>query len=147
MPDSLEALTVTPCAESDSMYQITAYYDDDPETKDYYMFLTRIFNKESRYYPSFLGTINDELLALHNRHVVQPGMHYFTTENHVYNSNFHEDDSVQIKFAKIDEITYNIQKAYNEMLSLSYNPIFTSDISMPTNIQGCLLYTSPSPRD
>ena len=26
MPDSLEALTVTPCAEADSLFQITAYY-------------------------------------------------------------------------------------------------------------------------
>ena len=138
MPDSLEALTVTPCEEADSMYQITAYYDDNPATEDYYMFFTRIFNKEPRYYPSFLGLADDERLAPHNRQVVQPGIHMFTNDKHRYRPYYHETDSVLIKFAKIDETTYNIHKAYNEMVALSSNPVFASDISMPTNIQGGL---------
>ena len=139
MPDSLEALTVTPCEDTDSMYQITAYYDDDRSTKDYYLFLTRIFNKETRYYPSFLGVVDDERLAGHNRQVVQPGIHMLTNgEDYKYRPYYHERDSVQIKFAKIDETTYNIHKAYNEMVSLSTNPVFSSDVSMPTNIQGGL---------
>ena len=138
MTDSLEALTVTPCEEADSMYQITAYYDDDPATKDYYLFLTRIFNRETRYYPSFLGVIDDERLARHNKQVVQPGMHYFTSTDHKYRPYYHEKDTVLVKFARIDATTYDIHKAYGEMISLSYNPIFTSEISMPTNIQGGL---------
>lgn len=138
MPDSLEALIVSPCIEVDSMYQITAYYDDDQSTKDYYLFLTRIFNKEKRYYPSFSGIIDDKRLTHHNKQVVQPGMHYVTSENHKYETYYHENDSIQIKFAKIDEITYNIHKAYNEMITLSYNPAFASELSMPTNIQGGL---------
>ena len=140
MPDSLEALAVTPCVDADSMYQITAYYDDAPSTKDYYMFFTRIFNKETRYYPSFLGVIDDSRLVEKNQQVVQPGMHFFTSENNKYNPYYHETDSVQIKFAKIDATTYSIHKAYNEMVSLSSNPVFSSDISMPTNIQGGLGY-------
>ena len=45
---------------------------------------------------------------------------------------------MQIKFAKIDATTYRIHKAYSEMVSLSSNPIFPSDLSMPTNIEGGL---------
>ena len=138
MPDSLEALTVTPCADVDSMYQVTAYYEDAPETEDYYLFLTRIFNREKRFYPSFLGVMDDSRLASHNKQVVQPGIHMMTTEEHKYRPYFHENDSVQIKFAKIDETTYRIHKAYSEMVSLSSNPIFSSDLSMPTNIEGGL---------
>ena len=138
MPDSLEALTVTPCEGVDSMYQITAYYDDDREAKDYYLFLTRIFNKESRYYPSFLGAIDDERLAEHNQQIVQPGMHLLTSEKNKYRPYYHERDSVQIKFAKIDETTYRIHKAYDEMVTLTSNPVFSSDVSMPTNIRGGL---------
>lgn len=138
MPDSLEALVVSPCAEVDSMYQITAYYDDNPLTKDYYLFFSRIFNKESRYYPSFLGTIDDERLGKHNCQVVQAGMHLLTSEEHKYRPYYNVTDSVQIKFAKIDSVTYSIHKAYNEMLALSSNIVFASDISMPTNIQGGL---------
>ena len=140
MSDSLEALAVTPCVDVDSMYQITAYYDDDPSTKDYYMFFTRIFNKETRYYPSLLGLQDDSHLGLHNCQIVQPGIHFLTSENNMYRPYFHENDSVQIKFARIDETTYNIHKAYGEMVALSSNPIFTSDVTMPTNIQGGLGY-------
>lgn len=140
MPDSLVALAVSPCEETDSMYQITAYYDDNSETKDYYLFMTRIFNRERHYYPAFLGAIDDEQLTLHNQQIVQPGMHILTSENKKYRPYFHEKDSVLIKFAKIDSTTYEIHKAYNEMVSLTNNPIFSSDISMPTNIQGGLGY-------
>ena len=136
MPDSLESLTVSPCIDVDSMYQITAYYNDNPDTKDYYMFFTRVFNKETRYYPSFLGVVDDEHLTLYNQQVVQPGIHMLTDERHLYKPYYHKTDSVQVKFAKIDEVTYNIHKAYNEMVALSSNPVFHSDISMPTNIQG-----------
>lgn len=138
MPDSLEALTVAPCEEVDSMYQIIAHYDDNLLTKDYYLFLTRIFNRENRYYPSFLGAIDDAVLTQHNQQVVQPGIHSFTEDGQGYSSFYHVSDSVQIKFAKVDATTYEIHKAYNEMLSLSFNPVFASDIAMPTNIQGGL---------
>lgn len=133
--DSLEALTVTPCVDVDSMYQITAHYDDNPTTKDYYLFLVRISNQETRYYPAFLGLQDDNQLALHNRQIVQPGIHLLTEENNRYRPYYHENDTVQIKLAKIDATTYDIHKAYSEMVALSSNPIFASDISMPTNIK------------
>lgn len=139
-PDPLDSLVVSSCEESDTLYQITAYYSDNPETKDYYSFHTRIFNRETRFYPSFLGVVDDERLALHNQQIIQPGLHQLTNEGQVYRSYFRESDSVQIKFAKIDATTYSIHKAYNEMTSLTNNPIFSSDISMPTNIQGGLGY-------
>lgn len=140
MPASLDSLMVSPCEESDTLYQITAYYEDNPATKDYYSFHTRIFNRETRFYPSFLGVLDDEHLTSHNQQIVQPGMHFLTTENNVYRPYFRETDSVQVKFATIDETTYKIHKAYNEMTSLASNPIFSSDVSMPTNIQGGLGY-------
>ena len=138
--DSLEARAVTPCADADSMYQITAYYDDNPEVKDYYLFLTRIFNKETRYYPSLLGVADDRQLGLHNQQIVQPGIHMLNSGGKEYTPYYHENDSVLIKFAKIDETTYAIHKAYNEMVSMSSNPVFASDVSMPSNIQGGLGY-------
>lgn len=136
--DSLETLTVTPCADADSMYQITAYYDDNPVTKDYYLFQTRIFNKETRYYPAYLGLIDDTDLSLRNQQVVQPGIHLLTNNRNSYRPYFHETDSVLIKFSRIDRDTYTIHKAYSEMVTLSSNPLFTSDVSMPTNIDGGL---------
>jgi hypothetical protein len=133
---SLETLEVSPCEYNDSIYQITASFYDNPQTEDYYLFLTRIFNRETRFYPAFLGVMDDVNLVEYNRHVVYPGVHTLTSEKHDYHSHFLASDSVQIKFARIDEATYNIYKAYNEVVALANNPLFASDISMPTNIQG-----------
>ena len=80
--------------------------------------------------------MDDERLDNHNQQVVQPGIHTLTSYKNTYRPYFHENDSVLIKFAKIDKTTYGIYKAYNEMVALSSNPLFASDISMPTNIQG-----------
>ncbi len=138
-PASLEALEVSPCAHLDSIYQIVAHFEDNPETKDYYLFLTRIFNRENRFYPSTFGVIDDEALTeRNNKHVVHPGIHMLTSDRHTYGLYFLDTDLVQIKFARIDETTYNIQKAYHEMVILNNNPLFASDVSLPTNIQGGL---------
>ena len=138
-PASLDALEVSPCAHLDSVYQITAHFGDNPETKDYYLFLTRIFNRENRFYPSTFGVIDDATLAEHNNeHVVHPGIHMLTSDRHTYGLYFLDTDSVQIKFARVDETTYNIHKAFHEMVILNNNPLFASDVSMPTNIQGGL---------
>lgn len=140
MPASLEALKVSPCANRDSIYQITASFKDNPQTKDYYLFLTRIFNREKHFYPAFLGAIDDVDLVEHNCHVVHPGIHTFTSLKHTYGFYYNDTDSVQIKFARIDEATYRFHKAYNEMVALTNNPLFASDVSLPTNIQGGLGY-------
>ena len=124
MPASLEALEVSPCEHIDSVYQITANFEDDPATKDYY--------------PALLGTIDDATLAEHNRHVVYAGMHRLTSEKNAYGPYFLDTDSVQIKFARIDETTYKIHKAYEELMILANNPLFASDVSLPTNIEGGL---------
>ena len=138
-PASLEALEVSPCAHLDRIYQIVAHFEDNPETKDYYLFLTRIFNRENRFYPSTFGVIDDEALTeRNNKHVVHPGIHMLTSDRHTYGLYFLDTDLVQIKFARIDETTYNIHKAYHEMVVLNNNPLFASDLSMPTNIQGGL---------
>ena len=138
MPASLESLEVSPCEHIDSVYQITANFEDDPATKDYYLFLTRIYNREERFYPALLGTIDDATLAEHNRHVVYAGMHRLTSEKNAYGPYFLDTDSVQIKFARIDETTYKIHKAYEELMILANNPLFASDVSLPTNIEGGL---------
>ena len=65
-------------------------------------------------------------------------MHRLTSQKHSYGFHFLYADSVQIKFARIDETTYKIHKAYEELMILANNPVFASDVSLPTNIQGGL---------
>ncbi|MBO5917075.1 MAG: DUF4249 family protein [Bacteroidales bacterium] len=135
-PQALEGLHVSKA--SDSLYQITASFIDNPLSKDYYLFQTRIFNKESRYYPAFLGLIDDELLkgdAVY-RHQVQPGIHFMTAGVDNYHPYYKEGDSVLIKFSKIDALSYRVQQSINEIVAFSSNPAFVTDLDLYSNIDG-----------
>ncbi|MBR0334664.1 MAG: DUF4249 family protein [Bacteroidales bacterium] len=135
-PQALEGLRVSKA--SDSLYQITASFMDNPLSKDYYLFQTRIFNKETRYYPAFLGLIDDELLkgdAVY-RHQVQPGIHFMTAGVDNYRPYYKEGDSVLIKFSKIDEQSYRVQQSINEIVAFSSNPAFVTDLDLYSNIDG-----------
>lgn len=135
-PQALEGLHVSKA--SDSLYQITASFMDNPLSKDYYLFQTRIFNKESRYYPAFLGLIDDELLKddVLYRHQVQPGIHFMTAGVDNYRPYYKEGDSVLIKFSKIDELSYRVQQSINEIVAFSSNPVFVTDLDLYSNIDG-----------
>ncbi|MBO7231733.1 MAG: DUF4249 family protein, partial [Bacteroidales bacterium] len=135
-PQALEGLHVSKA--SDSLYQITASFIDNPLSKDYYLFQTRIFNKESRYYPAFLGLIDDELLKddVLYRHQVQPGIHFMTAGVDNYRPYYKEGDSVLIKFSKIDELSYRVQQSINEIVAFSSNPVFVTDLDLYSNIDG-----------
>ncbi|MBO5977275.1 MAG: DUF4249 family protein [Bacteroidales bacterium] len=135
-PQALEGLHVSKA--SDSLYQITASFMDNPLSKDYYLFQTRIFNKESRYYPAFLGLIDDELLKddVLYRHQVQPGIHFMTAGVDNYRPYYKEGDSVLIKFSKIDELSYRVQQSINEIVAFSSNPAFVTDLDLYSNIDG-----------
>lgn len=135
-PQALEGLRVSKA--SDSLYQITASFMDNPLSKDYYLFQTRIFNKENRYYPAFLGLIDDELLKddVLYRHQVQPGIHFMTAGVDNYRPYYKEGDSVLIKFSKIDEVSYRVQQSINEIVAFSSNPAFVTDLDLYSNIDG-----------
>lgn len=111
---------------------------DNPLSKDYYLFQTRIFNKENRYYPAFLGLIDDELLKddVLYRHQVQPGIHFMTAGVDNYRPYYKEGDSVLIKFSKIDALSYRVQQSINEMVAFSSNPVFVTDLDLYSNIDG-----------
>ena len=135
-PQALEGLHVSKA--SDSLYQITASFMDNPLSKDYYLFQTRIFNKENRYYPAFFGLIDDELLKddVLYRHQVQPGIHFMTAGVDNYRPYYKEGDSVLIKFSKIDELSYRVQQSINEIVAFSSNPVFVTDLDLYSNIDG-----------
>lgn len=137
-PDSLQDIRAERCEDSDSLYQITATFRDNPLTTDYYMFMTRVLNKDSRYYPAYMGIVSDENLETENVRMIHPGIHTITDIKHKYEPYFKLNDTVLVKFTKLDETSYNIHKVYNELVILSFNPLFSNDIALPSNIKGGL---------
>ena len=134
--DTLETVRVERCEDNDTLYQINAYFNDDLYQKDYYLFLTKLYSKEKRFYPAFLGLFNDDVLVSQNCCQVHPGIHTLTDTLYHYSSYYEKNDSVLFKFAKIDKTTYEIHESYNELVSLSSNPILVSNLKLKSNIKG-----------
>ena len=66
--------------------------------------------------------------------------------NEEYRGYYEQGDTILVKLSKLGRAEFDFfEKKYNQMYTAG-NP-FATPTNIPTNIEGCLLYTSPSPRD
>ncbi len=124
---------VAPCSDSDTMYQITAHFKDNPQEKNYYQFFTRVGTSRKQFSASYLGSIDDAVLGENTTFQVYRG-HEFASQH--YSPYFHINDSVTVKFAQVDETSFQFWDSYIKVLSLSGNLFFSSYMNLCTNIHG-----------
>lgn len=128
---------VEPCEDNDSLYQIIACFKDDPATKNYYQFFTRVGLSTKQYLASYLGSVDDAILGPETRMPVYRG-HHMTNDSYTPYYTLH--DSVSVKFAQVDEAAYQFWDGYTKLLSLSGNLFLSSHSSLLTNIDGGMGY-------
>lgn len=131
---------VRPSEISDGRYEIKAGLRDDPQTKDYYKFFTKIKGKNSIHVPSFMGLVDDEVLRDEVSEIKVLGR--FTTsfgaaETDTY---FTSGDEVSIKFCTMSEDVYKYWEDFEDVSSLSLNPFFPVTRKIRSNIKGGLGY-------
>ena len=131
----IERLEVSPCEDSDTLYQIRIRFRDNPEEKNYYKIFTLVRPDETRYYPAFMGTVSDETLHDHLAEMnVSRGMRY--TETGKYTPYFKESDSVLVKLTQIGEKEFGFWSGYENEIVNGKNPFFPSSNSLSSNIRG-----------
>lgn len=137
----LEYVKVVSSSAEDSEYNIIAGLKDDPATKDYYRFFTKNTKLDSTYIPSFLGLINDDVLAegINDVSVYSGFVLNFGSEQRSPIS-FQEDDVISIRFATMDEDTYNYWEDYDDISSLSNNPFFPVNKKIRSNVSSGMGY-------
>jgi len=135
----LEWIKVLP-SEKEGQANIVAGLKDNPDTKDYYKFFTRVMDEDSSYVPSFMGLIDDDILG--------EGVNEITINKgtpQVFGSKdksvtFDEDSFVLVRFCTLDEISYKYWEDFEDIATLTRNPFFPVTKKIRSNIEGGLGY-------
>lgn len=137
-PVPLSDIQVSRCADSDTLFQINAYIDDNPSEKNFYKFFTRVTNNENRFYASFLGTIDDAVVKDSQSAIpIYKSMHLTNIPNK-YIPFFHIEDTVLVKFTQIPQHGFEFWNGYENEITNGQNPLFPSNTNLKSNITGGL---------
>lgn len=130
----LSEIQVSRCTDNDTLYQIKATFHDPKDEKNYYKLFTQVLNKESCYYSSFLGVIDDSALGDETEIPVHRGMRFTDKGNFTPYYTYH--DVVQIKFAQIPKEGFEFWNSYENEVNFSSNLFFPVIQNLRSNIQG-----------
>lgn len=131
---SIQSLQAIKVEDSDSLYYINARIKDI-DKEGFYKFFAQSYNRETRFYPTFLGTFSGEDYNENEGFDINRGIHsgYSDEESgHYYVSG----DIVTVKLCRLESGIFDFWKAYDQSVALSQNLFFTFDQSCPTNIVG-----------
>lgn len=128
------SFNVLPCTDSDTLYQIKAKFTDNSEEKNYYQFFTRTGTETRQYMAAYLGSIDDDILDGETDFSIY--RHHQLRRKNKYTPYFTINDTVSIKFAQVDEASFQIWDSYIKMLSLSGNLFLSTSSNITSNIVG-----------
>ncbi|MEG0949572.1 MAG: DUF4249 family protein [Bacteroidales bacterium] len=132
---SMRHIDVSRVAEKPGFYQVEVGFYDDPATKDYYKFFTRVHQSDLRYYSSQLGTIDDGVIA--NGSATVPVYKYvrnYTDKNG--SQYFKPGDKLSVKITRIGREEFLFWNSYDNQLTNNKNPIFGNVSNLKSNIEG-----------
>lgn len=134
---TVDSVIASPCTDSNTLYQIKAYVNDNPEEKNYYRVFSQVLRKETCYFASIPGTIDDAVTGNRNPIEIPVYKGMRDTEKEKYSPFFTIGDEVMVKIAQIDSVSYNFWIDYeNAVSSISNNMLFPSTKNLRSNISG-----------
>lgn len=135
-PASVDSFSVTPI-EGDSLFQLNAFFEDNVSEKDFYKFFVRVKGRDNVLLPTFLGTIDDDVLDKNVKATIYQPERLFSDG---YTPFFRKNDSVSVKISRMDADAYQFWKAYDELQSFSGVMFFPVSHSLPSNVKGGIGY-------
>lgn len=131
----IRQISVTPCSENDTLYQIEATFKDDSTQTDFYKAFCQVIPDETRFYASFMGTVSDEVLHNHEARLqINKGMRY--TKLGEYTPYYSLNDTALIKLTHLPEEGFRFWSDYENEIINGKNPLFPSNTNLSTNIHG-----------
>lgn len=136
-PKRLDSLRIDKVAGNDTLYTITACFTDDIAEKNYYQFFTKRGNQSRQFLAAYLSSVNDNVLTGYTEMPIYQG-HFFGNKD--YTPYFTSGDTVVVKFAHVDSLSYSFWSEYDKAISLSNNMMFPKSTNLPNNICGGIGY-------
>ena len=121
------------CEGSENQYQIKACFHDNPNEKNYYLFFTKTDLESNHYLSSYLGAIDDNMIADYVEYPVYRGHQYSNTD---YTPYFNESEVVFLKFSQVDQLSFLFWDQYTKSQSLNNNMFLSTSKSLSCNING-----------
>ena len=118
-------------------YQIIACFTDNPSEKNYYQFFVRLGTKSKQFLACYLGSIDDEVL---DGYTEVPVYAAHQLMDYDYTPYFRVNDTVSVKFAQVDEVSFRFWDEYTKSQSTAYNVFFATSSSVAGNINGGMGY-------
>ncbi len=135
---NLEYIKVRKANDNDESFYLTGGLKDNPSTKDYYKVFTKVRNKDKIYVSSFLGLTDDEILDEGiNEIPINNGSGIMDNRT---NSYFTAEDFISVRFCTLDKEAWAYWNDFEEIQSLTTNPIFQVSTDIRSNIKGGLGY-------
>lgn len=127
-------LSSEPCAGSDSLCLLTAAFSNPPGRQVYYkVFAGDASQGRTCYRSSFMGAYDGSLLPAEARIPVYRGHEAARKDFTPY---FVRGERVNVKIAVMDRGSFDFWKSYEDMVSLSRNPLFPVTANLSGNVEG-----------
>ncbi|MBE6217549.1 MAG: DUF4249 family protein [Bacteroidales bacterium] len=137
-PKQLEYIKVMRTDKNDNTFMLKGGLIDDPTTKDYYKVFTKTSGKDSTYVSSFLGLTDDSILDKDIHEIAINNGTGRIDEKMI--PNFSDKDIISVRFCTLDKESWTYWNDFEEIQSLSSNPLFPISTSIRSNIKGGLGY-------
>lgn len=135
----VDSITVSTAEHSDTLYKVNLYFQDNPDERNFYKAFVRIGTRSQQFRPCYLGTVSDAVLQSHNNKLpIYRGS--LLTDKDLHTPYFTPSDTILLKFAQLDEVSYRFWNDYESYTSFANNPMFPVASNLPTNIHGGIGY-------
>ena len=133
----LDALECVKTESSDTLYSILASFRDDlSEHRRYKVFVMTEKGGETVFSPSFMGLYDNSAFPSSDQQIhIYPAT---ATEGSDMRIHFPGSQTVQVKFCTLDEDAYEYWKSFENVHTLSRNPLFPTTYNLSSNVRGGL---------
>ncbi len=136
-PVPVDSFKISKVEKSDTLYQITAGFVDNPSQRNFYQFFVRTGTQSRQYGASYLGSVSDDVLT---GYAEIPVYQAHRLQKEAYTPYFTVHDTVSVKFAQVDETSFNFWDDYTKNQSISSNLFLSPTLPIRTNILGGIGY-------
>lgn len=134
---AIDSFAVECVPDADSLRQLYVFVGGEHRFDGYYKVFTHVQGSPYGYLPSYLGIASGRQLSSDGRIPVNPGR---TNVESDFDTYFAVGDTVMVKLARIDSCAYNFWRDFEDMVTLSRNPLFPVTVNLPSNVSGALGY-------
>ncbi len=131
---ALDSFKVERLADNDTLVAVYAYTSYRKPSKVF----TMIYGKQTEFLPAYMGVHDSTTIAEDGRISIRKGRN--NLEGGSFTPYFNEGDTVTVQFSAIPDEAYDYWRKYEDMMNVSANPVFPTNVTLPGNVNGALGY-------